>query len=43
MDNLLKINARVLAEAHFVSGDELRTNLPQLICRFLECRFSTDA
>ena len=26
MDNLL--NARVLAEAHFVSGDELRKNLP---------------
>ena len=26
MDNLL--NARVLAEANFISGDELRTNLP---------------
>ena len=28
MDNLLQINARVLAEAHFVSGDELCANLP---------------
>ena len=28
MDNLLKINARVLAEVHFVSGDELCTNPP---------------
>ena len=26
MDNLL--NARVLAEAHFVLGDEIRKNLP---------------
>ena len=33
MDNLL--NARALAEAHFVSGDELRTNLPNETINFV--------